>query len=368
VSERRYEVRQAFRVLDVGALGGMLTEYAFENYRVTEEGKTDERLQAPWTLRIDPDGKVLERIIGPEVIEDFPFPLPGRPVRIGESWSRKSGWSSGDITSQGTGMYTLAGVGMSADGRTAQIRFTMDGVARSSPSSVISTRGTSKLTGEYEWLIEKGRLGKYSSEIAVTADSYVSLPGVSASLRLSSRGTMRGSPLAPDQVSIVPVPADLMVVPAQGIGPATLAATVEDLTKQHGPSDYRELDLGYLAWSRRWRNGLVAYVSGDDNNKVLGLEIGDGRYRTDKGIGVGSSQGAVLLAYGRKPHRLEMTMPGYGPMRILVYNDLGIAFGVVSEAVLAARSFTPIPAGLVRWVTVFPPRAAARIYPMPGAQ
>jgi hypothetical protein len=55
-------------------------------------------------------------------------------------------------------------------------------------------------------------------------------------------------------------------------------------------------------------------------------------------------------------------------MRILVYNDLGVAFGVVSEAALAARAIGPIPAGLVRWVTVFPPGAAARIYPMPGRQ
>lgn len=181
------------------------------------------------------------------------------------------------------------------------------------------------------------------------------------------RELVRGSPLGPEQIADPPVPPEHAVIPGQSIGPATLTATVEELTTRFGPSDYREAGLGYLVWSREWRTGLIAYVA-DDNTTVVGLETHDGRNRTDRGIEVGSSQGAVLLAYGMRPRRLEMTIPGHGPMRILVYDELGIAFGVVSEAALAQRVTSRIPVGLVKWMTAFSPRAGGRIYPLPGGQ
>lgn len=87
--------------------GWVLIEFASENFRMTHEGRTTETMRTPWMLRIDPDGRVLERIVGPDVIENFPFPLPGRPVRVGESWFRRSAWSAGAMAAQGTGTYTL---------------------------------------------------------------------------------------------------------------------------------------------------------------------------------------------------------------------------------------------------------------------
>ena len=102
-----------------------------------------------------------------------------------------------------------------------------------------------------------------------------------------------------------------------------------------------------------------------DDNKVLGLETNDTHYQTSKGLRVGSSQGAVLLAYGTAPRRVEMSIPGRGAIRVLVYNDQGIAFAITSE-LQERQTFTRIPVGLVNWLTVFPPGEGAKIFPLPG--
>ncbi|MGH2406045.1 MAG: hypothetical protein ACRDGN_16535 [bacterium] len=142
--------------------------------------------------------------------------------------------------------------------------------------------------------------------------------------------------------------------------------TVQELNRRVGASDYREFDLGYLSHSFRWGNGLVAYVAQDDNNRVVGLEISDRRFRSSKGVGVTMSQGAVMLAHGLAPARVQMSIPGRGYYRSLVYNDQGIAFTVVSEENLRTRTSTSIPVGLVAWITVFPPGEGSRIFPLPG--
>lgn len=157
-----------------------------------------------------------------------------------------------------------------------------------------------------------------------------------------------------------------MIQPGQRIGPFALTMSVEDLTGRLGSSEFREFGLGFLSYSRRWTDGLVGYLAENDNSKLVGLEVNDRRYQTSKGIGVGSSQGAVLLAYGLSAPRVEMTIRGLGSYRALVYNDLGVAFAVVSEENLRTRTFTQIPIGRVAWVTVFPPNSGGKIYPLPG--
>lgn len=223
-----------------------------------------------------------------------------------------------------------------------------------------------RVTGEFEWLLDRGRWGRYGQEFTTTSDTHVTIPGVFGLVRLTGKVSVRGDPLLSASVS-PPLPApDLIVTPGQGVGPFGLTMTVEELNRRVGASEFREFDLGFLSHSLRWRNGLVAYVAQDDNNKVVGLEISDRQYRSSKGVGVTMSQGAVMLAHGLTPVRVEMSIPGRGHYRLLVYNDQGIAFSIVSEENIRTRTSTSIPVGLVAWVTVFPPGGGGRIFPLPG--
>ncbi len=373
--EGRFEFREAVRVLDVAALGAMWIEVNDEEYRLTERGRQPrEELQPAVSFRVDPDGKIVERFADPNERPDFPFPLPGRPVRTGESWTRGSTVTSGQIVVKGTGTYTLAGFSSGPEGRTARVTFTVESRGSGAGTTLglpTASRASTKVTGEVEWLIDRGRWGKYAQEFTATSDTEVTAPGVFGLARVSAKAIVRGEPLPAASASSLPPVPDLTVSPGQGIGPFMLSMTVEDLNRRNGASEFREFDLGYLSHSVRWRNGLVAYVAQDDNNKVVGLEIGDRRYRSSRGIGVTMSQGAVMLAHGLTPARVEMAIPGRGYpgrgfYRALVYNDQGIAFSVVSEENIRNRTTTSIPVGLVAWVTVFSPGDGGKIFPLPG--
>ena len=368
--EGRFEHREAIRVLDVAALGAIWIELTLEEYRVTERGgQPQERLIPAISFRTDPDGKVVERFADPTERPDFPFPLPGRPVRVGESWTRSTTSTSGEIAVKGNGTYTLAGLTGGPDGRIARVTFINEGRA-SEGGNVLgiptATRATSKVTGEFEWLIDRGRWGRYVQEFVTSSDTHVTAPGFFGAARFTSKASVRADPLSPAGVSSPQPAPDLIVTAGQGVGPLTLAMTVEELNRRVGVSEFREFDLGFLSHSLRWRNGLIAYVAQDDNNKVVGLEVSERQYRSSKGVGVSMSQGAVMLAHGLTPVRVEMNIPGQGHYRSLVYNDQGIAFTVVSEENLRTRTTTRIPVGLVAWVTVFPPGGGGRIFPLPG--
>ncbi|MGH2372363.1 MAG: hypothetical protein ACRDIC_02640 [bacterium] len=368
-TESRFEIREAIRVLDVAALGAIWIEATAEEYRVTERGgQPRERLIPAVSFRVDPDGKVVERFADPTERPDFPFPLPGKPVRVGESWTRSATSTSGEIVVKGNGTYTLSGLGSGPDGRIARVTFINEGRA-SGGATVLGlpteSRASSKVTGEFEWLIDRGRWGRYVQEFTATGDTQVTAPGIFGLARLTSKASIRGDPLSASVSPALPGP-DLIVTPGQGVGPYGLTMTVEDLNRHAGASEFREFDLGFLSHSLRWRNGLVAYVAQDDNNKVVGLEISDRSYRSSKGVGVTMSQGAVMLAHGLTPVRVEMSIPGRGHYRLLVYNDQGIAFSIVSEENIRTRTITSIPVGLVAWVTVFPPGGGGRIFPLPG--
>jgi hypothetical protein len=93
-------------VLDVGDDNAMLTEVALEDFRVAMDGRTQEPIDAPWTIKVAPSGRVIERIVGAEWVDDFPLPLPGRPVRAGESWTREPTMSELGLTARATATYT----------------------------------------------------------------------------------------------------------------------------------------------------------------------------------------------------------------------------------------------------------------------
>ncbi|MGH2406044.1 MAG: hypothetical protein ACRDGN_16530 [bacterium] len=82
--EGRFEFRES--VLDVAALGATWIEAVDEDYRSTERGgRIEETLQPAVSFRVDPDGKVVERFADPAERPDFPLPLPGKSVRVGET-------------------------------------------------------------------------------------------------------------------------------------------------------------------------------------------------------------------------------------------------------------------------------------------
>jgi hypothetical protein len=149
-AEGRFEARDAIRALDVAALGAIWIEATTEDYRLTVRGgQPQEELMPAVSFRVDPDGKVVERFVDPAERPDFPFPLPGRPVRVGESWSRMATSTSGDIVVKGTGTYKLAGLGAGPDGRVARVAFTNEGTATQAGTILqviqTSTRTTSKV-------------------------------------------------------------------------------------------------------------------------------------------------------------------------------------------------------------------------------
>lgn len=368
-AEGRFEAREVIRALDVAALGAIWIEATVEDYRLTERGgQPQEQLQPAVSFRVDPDGKVVERFSDPAERPDFPFPLPGRPVRVGESWTRSATSTTAELVVKGNGTYTLAGFSSGPEGRRARVTFTNEGTASETGTILrviqMATRTSSKVTGEFEWLLDRGRLGRYSQEFTLISDTQVTLPGVSSGLaRRTAKATVRSDPLPP-QTLAAPDP-NLTVLPGQGIGPLTLSMTMEELNSRNGASELREFDLGYLSHSFRWHTGLVAYVSVEANNKIVGLETNDRRYRSAKGAGVAMSEGAVRLAHGLAPVRLEMSLPGLGHYRVLVYDSEGVAFAVVSEENLRARHpLTRMPVGLVAWLTVFPPGEGGKIYPL----
>ncbi len=57
--------------------------------------------------------------------------------------------------------------------------------------------------------------------------------------------------------------------------------------------------------------------------------------------------------------------PAIGGVRVLIYNEQGIAFAITSDQAHADRGPNHAPIGAVDWTTVFPPGGAGKIYPLP---
>jgi hypothetical protein len=128
----------------------------------------------------------------------------------------------------------------------------------------------------------------------------------------------------------------------------------------------RPPDLGYRARSVEWsiETKVAAFLDAENREKLVGLEIHDARYRTEQGVGVGSSEGMVLLASGLSPIRINMTIPRLGSYRILIYNDRGIAFAITAASIERPARQTA-PSGMADWITIFPPGGAGKIFPLP---
>ena len=365
------EAREVTRVLAVDPDGTITVEVVFEDFRVSEGGRTEETIDAPITLKVRPDGRVVERQTGDYSEEDFPFGFPGRAARIGERWTRQTRLEEGGITGQGTVTYTLAGLERAAEGRVARITYAVEGQVSGAdigplpPGAQSRATGTVRGTGELFWAVERGRLLRFTDETTFEAQVEVSAQGQTIRVALALQSKAQRVPLAAERVTVPAVAAEFLIAPGKGIGPFALDQSVADLTGRLGNPSNQAPTPGLRAPVVFWTNGLGGLVDPADGNRLVGLEIADRRYRTDKGIAFGFSQGAVLMAYGMSPARQEITMPNLGGARILIYNDLGIAFAITSDKQHAEAGPGHAPVGAVDWITIFPPGQASRIYTLP---
>jgi len=365
------EAREVTRVLAVDPDGTITVEVVFEDFRVSEGGRTEEAIDAPITLKVRPDGRVVERQTGDYSEEDFPFGFPGRAARIGERWTRQTRLEEGGITGQGTVTYTLAGVERAAEGRVARITYAVEGQVSGAdigplpPGAQSRATGTIRGTGELFWAVERGRLLRLNDETTFEAQVEVSAQGQTIRVALALQSKAQRVPLAAERVTVPAVAAEFLIAPGKGIGPFALDQSVADLTGRLGNPSNQAPTPGLRAPVVFWTNGLGGLVDPADGNRLVGLEIADRRYRTDKGIAFGFSQGAVLMAYGMSPARQEITMPNLGGARIMIYNDLGIAFAITSDKQHAEAGPGHAPVGAVDWITIFPPGQASRIYALP---
>ncbi|HXF82284.1 MAG TPA: hypothetical protein VNN19_05985 [bacterium] len=312
------EAREVHRVLEVTPEGLIQIELVLEDLRVTIDGNTTEPLDDPWLYRVRPDGRVMERPAR-SAEDSFPIPLPDRPVRVGESWTRPFTLSDGGVTGQATTTWTLASVdrgGAPVAKLTARTAGTVTGAALPGlpPGAQARVLGTIRGEGEADWAVDRGRLLRSRVETVVEMTADIAAEGQTVQLRLRVRAVSARDPAAP--AAAEPVAAELLIAPGRGIGALSLDLSVAELTSRIG-------------------------------------------------IRFGSSQGAVLLAYGKPPASVDVAIPDLGGMRYLIYDDLGIAFGITTDEAHARRGPTHAPVGAVDVITVFIPGQRAKIFPAP---
>ena len=357
--------RLAIRVLDVAADGTALLEVVAEDMRGSEGALSDEP-GAPSVFRLRPDGTIAEQVSGLEVSELL-LPLPAGPVRVGESWNRAQTASQGEARVTITRTATLVGVDAAGDTRTAKIRIRTEGrgTHRSTHSSgaTIDIRLTIRENEDLTWSLTQGRVLQSAKESTITTEAYVTAGDRTIPASSVVTGTLERRLLDAASISVPAVPADVLIVPGKGVGSAALGQPAEALSGQFGAVSFEE-QPGLKAKAGRWSNDLCGLFDPADAANVLGLLVGDRRYRTEKGIGFGSSEGAVLFAYGAEPVRVGFSMPKAGNVRALVYDSQGIAFVVIGQRAKDAPKTVP-PTGTVYATIVFPPGGAAKIFAVP---
>ncbi len=140
-------------------------------------------------------------------------------------------------------------------------------------------------------------------------------------------------------------PDDMLILPGVRIGKWTLEMTIDDLVRMNGPQNavagrpavepVTAADAPPGLWVHRWANlGLVVLTIGRESQAVAQLYVLRQEYRTEEGVGVGSSREAILTAYG-PPTLATEPQPGiWSP----VYDEIGLAFEISARNVAATAS------------------------------
>lgn len=369
-SNSKLEGLEVHRVLDRDPSGVMTVEVFQDSAKRTAEGKTEEAWRIPLTIRVTEFGVVLTRVSGVyQKPEDFPTPLPDIPVGVGDSWRRQTSVETVAADGKVTELYTLSRVDQRGEETVAHIQLRVEGVVSSRPGSGpipgvrVTSSGKVEGSGEISWSVQRGRLLKSSTQLVVEFQVDLTYQGQSARASSTTRITEEQELLP--QVPIPVLNPDELIIPGKSLGKLTLGATLPDLVAQFGqPAE--EPDLGLASRRYRWSNGLVVHVSAEDAGRIVALEITDERYRTEKGIGFRSSEGAVVIAYGFEPKRVDLVSVRVGDYRVVIYDDLGIAFGIratgISGAFGTLRDRKRSPPATVEFVVIFLPGTASQVF------
>lgn len=364
----RSKASRVLRVFEVDPADVMLVEVALEHEARTFGGRRLDPMDSPRMFRLQPNGQVKERLWGADHMEYFPFPLPDRPVRIGDTWASDGRFGEQRFLAGGKGAFTLAEVMQAAEGLVARVRYRIEGLEGGppigTPNVSLGLLGSTVVTGEYLWGVDQARLLQASGELRRLREWQVVIQGQTYQRRDELQVALRQEILATPNIPVPQVFEDELIVPGKGIALVDLTAPMDQMIAKFGPG-YREIDIAARSKVLIWPNGMGAYLDNADPTKIVALQTTDRLYRTERGLGVGSSQGAVLMSYGLSPTRLERQVAGHGGVRILIYNDLGIAFAVTSDAAHANRSDGHAPLGAVDWVIVFPPQTGEKLFPPP---
>jgi hypothetical protein len=126
------------------------------------------------------------------------------------------------------------------------------------------------------------------------------------------------------------VPDDALIMPGLRIGRWTLEMSLDDLLRVNGQGGSVALSnpayvggLIVIAWPT---NPLAAFTR--DRRRIEALSIEAGAFRTDKGIGIGSSRANVIAAYGNSTATVAIS-----PTTVLMYDEIGASFGVDNDRI-----------------------------------
>ena len=359
-----YEV---VRVLDVGQDGLMLIEVTLEGVKDTIRDRPAAGSSfRPTVFRVRNDGRVMEIVRGPWSPEEYPMALPDRPLTVGELWTREEILHIGAVPFHLKGTFTLAGVEQASGGQAARITVQSESSIEGKtpglfPGTVVNLRGTSYGDGEFQWLVDQGRLLRLHLDSAGEAHAELSMEGRTIRAVSTIKVVGRIELAAPESLK-GDIAQDVTIRPGVGVGPFRLEHTVADLTARLG-KPVVEPDVGFQSQRLRWPNGLVGHTETPDSVKLIGLEVADLRYQTGRGIGLESSEKTVLLTHGSSPSRTEIISIRLGTNQFLIYDDQGIAFAFRTDPWYNDFSRPSTPQGTVSFVVVFPPGTATRIFP-----
>lgn len=361
------EALEVHRVLERDPTGAVTVEIFQESAKVTREGKTEDTWRIPLTLQVSQFGVVLTRVSGVySKPEEFPVPLPDAQIGVGDTWRRQRTLEGVGMDGRVTRLFTLVNLDRRANETVAQVQLREEAALTVRPGSSsipgVQAIGSGKLegSGEISWSVERGRILRASTQTVTEVQADVRSQGQLIRVTVTTRTTEERELLP--QLPIGPVPGvEELIVPGKNLGKLAFGVTLQELVGQFGqPAE--EPDLGLASRRLRWANGLVIYVSAEDSGSILALEITEARYRTEKGIGYQSSQGAVLIAYGLDPKKTELSSVRLGGYRALVYDGLGIAFGIRADnfGTLLGRKHPPLDT--VEFVVIFPAGTASKVF------
>ena len=127
------------------------------------------------------------------------------------------------------------------------------------------------------------------------------------------------------------VPDDALIVPGLRIGKWSLDMTVDDLVRVNGQGDFSTLShpayvAGFtvIAWATSPLGALTK-----DRKKIEALSMTAGEFKTEKGIGVGSTRATMIAAYGTSPVAVAVNPT----TSVLVYDETGTGFSVENDRV-----------------------------------